>query len=440
MPCSSRTSLHLSLALQLPTPYIALRCTLWTLWLGCAVQPAAAQWPNCPSPNLVCQMGQYCSATYQCQYCANGWCSVTNTCSQCTSCQAGKFREFANTQTFCLNCNPGQYSPAGSNRCYDCDLGQVVAAGSSSCTDCKAGTYSNAKISCTPCTEGKYSSSDKATSCTNCPLGQYTLQGTQMATSCLSCSVGKFQGTTGTTFCTNCFRGTYGATTGLSSCLSCTAGWFAAQQGLTTCTKCNPGTYQQYWGESYCTDCTAGVTFASQAGSTSCTACTPPCGNGYTSVVAQCTTTQDRVCQPCPAHTQPHKIVLDTGLALYPAGAPECEWACAVGHVRHPEDGRQCVPCYPPPSGFVFVSTSSETGIASLTPPCTAQCDTSIFRSLVLTEVQLQNGRCDPLLAECAIGETQRCDSTNDARGMGCPSDFTQNTRCTYVDLQMEQL
>lgn len=165
---------------------------------------------------------------------------------------------------------------AGASACQLCQPGKLTySLGVSVCDTCLPGTYSTGSglTNCTFCSPGTYQSNFGATACTNCVAGTYlTAMLTQNAASCQLCQAGTYSTV-------------LGAPNSLA-CTGCSTGKFSTASGAVASTTCQACAASKY---------------ASALGTTACVQCST-CSAGYVTSTT-CVSTQNIVCQPCPAGT-----------------------------------------------------------------------------------------------------------------------------------------
>jgi hypothetical protein len=200
----------------------------------------------------------------------------------CEACVAGKYDHDAMTsslssQTACLPCQVGKYSPAGSTTCFQCAGGynDTDANPATPCNhsgnSCAAGTAVMGTGACMPCRTGMHDhDADPSTACLACVAGSYAPAG---ASSCITCAVGQHVSSTG---CVNCAPGFADMDASPATpCVSCSAGQFSAI-ATSSCRACAAGTYDHDAGSgtsssTLCVDCPTGS--YAPPGSIMCTAC-----------------------------------------------------------------------------------------------------------------------------------------------------------------------
>jgi RHS repeat-associated protein len=325
----------------------------------------AGTWDNDANPGTVCVAKTTCLAgSYvtnegttttdrTCAACASGSFSTTANAAVCTTwttCLAGSYVTNTPSSTVdrvCEACPSGQYSAnnnqascqpqgtcaAGTEQtasgtstsdtvCTPCVAGQYCAGGAAEPVTCEAGTWDNdlsaatpcvAKTSCLPGTlvdsEGT-ATIDRA--CAACVSGSFSTTSNAAACDAWStCVAGTFVSNTPSStvdrVCVACPSGQYSSSSNQSQCLpqgSCAAGTLQTAAGTATsaavCEACAAGQY-----------CAGGTSPATTCGdgtwdddSNPATACAPAsvCAPG-TRVLAEATSTTDRICQACEAGT-----------------------------------------------------------------------------------------------------------------------------------------
>jgi hypothetical protein len=217
-----------------------------------------------------CDPGQYVNGSI-CVNCEIGRYAPTAMNGGCLECAGGFYTNNVTLQaTACIDCGPGEYSPAGSVLCSTCGVGTWSGSRSPTCTNCSAGTYSNVVLatSCTNCLSGKYSN-EGATACTECPVGKKS--GARAAV-CENCATGKYTNSTGTLFCTACDAGRASTTTGSSSCDICVPGRYQSETRSPICNDCPAGQYQTDYEAPACIECSVGQ-YQPNTGTLNCTDC-----------------------------------------------------------------------------------------------------------------------------------------------------------------------
>lgn len=274
-------------------------------------------------------------------------------------CSAGTYS--ATSKAPCTSCDPGFWSLDAAyncNQCRTCQPGSYVSQYCASdtpkiCTQCPAGEYSNVTDigSCDTC-EGDTWSKPGMTECIDCitcPPGTYQRQTCSATTprACQECDVGFYSNISDALQCTACPDGTYSSTKGAVDCIPCAGvcepGHFIAVECTTTtnkrCEECDAGTYASQNDSSVCTQCPD--EWWSTAGESTCHNCTD-CYPGH-QILQDCSATNDRRCQECPAGTYEMSensascSACASGVTWSPPGATECTdcLVCQPGHYQN---------------------------------------------------------------------------------------------------------
>jgi len=197
-------------------------------------------------------------------------------------CDAGYQQNSAavDEEGYCLQCEAGKWSNAGSNSCSDCPEFSTSDPSSTQINDCRcnAGYTGNDGGVCTPCAIDTYKESIGNASCTSCQPFSST-QGLEASTNPTSC------------ICDDSYTDT-----GDGSCdRTCAAGFQSTSNEL-SCEPCPTGTYKPDIGLNSCTPCPQ---FSSMSpdiiNATSIELCV--CQHGYRK------TPDGQSCQPCPVGT-----------------------------------------------------------------------------------------------------------------------------------------
>ncbi len=249
----------------------------------------------------------------------------------CEPCPAGFFLKYE-SDVFCPECAPGQYSEEGSTSCLSCPAGKfqdssgqpeckVCPAGSSQslagqamCNPCVAGQSQpfSGQRQCDECRHGKISDADGAAECEWCPAGKYAHAS---RTQCQDCQEGKYKEISRKADCESCDHcgdmqralGCGGMHPGVCTrCAGCTDekeirfecdGQCVCKSTFTrsndgVCTLCSAGKFKDVAGDHECSLCSTG-TF-SGVGAFECS----PCQRGSFADIEG-----EAVCAPCPQNT-----------------------------------------------------------------------------------------------------------------------------------------
>ena len=147
----------------------------------------------------------------------------------CSGCSSGKMSAKRSTNTECVTCKPGKFSPlTGAMACSKCKDGQFSLSGADQCTLCPAGKRKRK--------EDEDEDEDDST-CVECAV--HTFQQRSGREICLSCPAGYEQLLQGSAFCLPCESGKYGPAKG-AACKTCQNGQYRAPgQNLTDCVFCS---------------------------------------------------------------------------------------------------------------------------------------------------------------------------------------------------------
>eukprot|EP00818_Percolomonas_sp_WS_P004482 CAMPEP_0117442670 /NCGR_PEP_ID=MMETSP0759-20121206/4277_1 /TAXON_ID=63605 /ORGANISM="Percolomonas cosmopolitus, Strain WS" /LENGTH=2194 /DNA_ID=CAMNT_0005234577 /DNA_START=309 /DNA_END=6893 /DNA_ORIENTATION=- len=328
-------------------------------------------------------------------FCDAGF-SNSNGSTECSICQAGRFKESIDMYTSqCTDCPFGTYNPSSgvsstswTSACLSCPTGHYTDAKGSTalanCKACPAGEYVNEeKNGCLKCPAGTYSTkigaADNST-CTLCPLGTYNeLHGQEKCIGCPGGSVTLDHGSLSSENCTPCTSGSYSVTdNGITYCEMCPAGTYNAlekQTSLASCRFCISGTYQPVKGatsEDSCIKCPQG-TFSSRQGAASNTTC-EPCdfgtyndrqGGSSNIFCLECPLGTygaskglklQSECSPCPSGTYGKTTPLKSILECIPCSRQD--YQDQVGQT-------QCIPC---PTGSMAINPGANSSALCL--PC----------------------------------------------------------------------
>ena len=101
---------------------------------------------------------------------------VTNI-STCLACPTGFFQNATADQSFCNNCEIGQFADKPASRtCLTCGRGKASTNSTSACSECTLGRYQPQEIarsySCKSCFKGR-AAPDKNTPCADCAVGKF---------------------------------------------------------------------------------------------------------------------------------------------------------------------------------------------------------------------------------------------------------------------------
>jgi len=302
----------------------------------------------------VCSPGSYATNS-SCVLCSAGTWSPGNTTS-CSDCAIGSFSNHSGTVS-CDLCPSGSFgvkSAASSQdeACQLCPSGTFQSQqGLTECVPCDQGTYNPSagaisNSSCIPCPRNTYSTSLNVSSislCSACPNNTFTYSiGAKNVSECVSesvliCSLGWYRNATE---CVPCPTGTFATGTGDSVllCEACPIGYFSNVTGSTSCSQCTAGYFTNTTGASLCASCAPG-SFSNSSALSSCFSC----GRGYSSNEGSSSQSdcfacpegfygpqeKNVNCLACPTRTT-------SGLA-----SESCE-SCAAKFFLN---GTQCIPC-----------------------------------------------------------------------------------------------
>jgi hypothetical protein len=411
---------------------------------------------------IACPVGTFLSeiGATVCMLCAEGTYTENISSTSCASCPDGTYNTNlgSNSSFLCELCSAGTYSTAvGATTpvtCVSCPAGSSCPGGSVMNT-CVAGTtFALAgQSTCTscgnPCAATTYETQACTTTqnrvCTFCPPGSACPGGTSI-TSCIAASTFSLGNSSTCSSCTTCLAGTYETTTCTTTrnrvCTFCPPG--SACPGGATITPCVAGTSFSLGNQSTCTGCTSpcsATTYQQQpctttqnrvcstdcppgyacpgggtliactngtnyslATQTTCTTCTPVC-TATTYQTQTCTTTQNRICMPCPAGsacpggTTISLCVSGSTFALANQSACSTCTVCLAGTYETtpctPTQNRVCTVCPTGsacPGGTAISAcvngTNYSLGNQSTCTPCDAVCASTTYETQACTTTQ----------------------------------------------------
>ena len=330
-----------------------------------------------------CPAGYYSVAINKCEPCPAGQVAPAGS-NKCTPCEAGEAPH--TNKAKCVPCNIGQYSLAGFEKCINCPAGTYSSNnGSSQCLDCQPGQYCPGGTDKKLCQPGTYQSAIKQSSCINCPIDhQCPGLGSNKANHCTNnASLGAYLKSANCTSCTDAYANDC-TTPDISNsckpgyylnnikCKPCPAGYKCAG-GTTGQEICSQNKYST-GSASNCTNCPSGT--LSKAGSTSSAACKncknidPNCVECVISNSEYCTKcntgyylSSDKKCIKCPSDctdctsaTQCSSCkspkVLRNGVCIDPA--PNCQKGYYPANMNDPNS---CTIC---PKGYYCTGGSND--------------------------------------------------------------------------------
>jgi len=341
-------------------------------------------------------------------FCTAGFYSATNAKEPCTACNPGSWSlEAAFSCNACLDCQPGFY------------VTQWCATDTPGiCASCPAGTFSDGQNIelCSPCSGDTWSrrGATYCIPCVTCPKGTYQHQQCSSTTPriCRECAAGTHSNITDATECDTCPDGTW-STNGAVNCTECAGtcdvGHMVSVECTTTtnkrCEECAAGTYSNQNDSTECTTCADGTW--SRSGESECQTCTK-CFPGH-QIHTDCTTTNDRLCEECPAGT-------------YEAGnnSASCS-SCSAGSTWSPSGATECTDCEICQPGH-YESVACTTTVPRVCAECPAGTYTSTTSEAALTYCQACSGGYWSVAGEteCTICET-------------CPAGTYNEVECTVT-------
>jgi len=282
---------------------------------------------------------------------------ITHARRRAAFCTAGFYSSTAKEP--CTSCGEDQWSMDASFSCNDCRtcqpgskvIQQCASDTPKICSQCPAGTYNNETdiTTCYACVNDTWSrpGAIECIDCVTCPVGTYQHQNctTTVPRACRECPAGTYSNITDAYKCETCPDGTW-STTGAALCTECAGpcdvGHFISVECTPTtnlrCEECDAGTYAGEINSTQCTTCDSGTW--SVPGESECRTCTK-CLPGH-QIRTDCTTTNDRLCEECPAGTYEAGnnsnacAACSAGTTWSPVGALECTncLVCQPGHYQ----------------------------------------------------------------------------------------------------------
>ena len=183
--------------------------------------------------------------------------------SNCTACEAGKYKDVSGSTPLCTECPANQYSMNSTekrNTCEECPTNSISVPGSSARTDCQCErgfTGPNGGF-CSPCDAATYKDVVGDSNCTKCATGKYSTTTASVSDTCMGCAAGLYLMSTGKKYsCERCPDNSIspGNSSARTDCL-CNSGYTRANGGF--CQHCPTGTYKGDTGDANCTKCAAG--------------------------------------------------------------------------------------------------------------------------------------------------------------------------------------
>ncbi|GMI07724.1 hypothetical protein TrVE_jg5000 [Triparma verrucosa] len=215
-------------------------------------EPGQTTCKNCPSGKFatktskddhddiddcdVCDAGKFVNSANECENCAVGKYTSSDSQTSCSSCETGKYSGVAG-QTSCADCQSGKYAAIASSA-----GGSGVSMGATKCESCPTGKFAAdvGSRNCNDCTAGKYAAETSSSSCTSCPQAKVSVSS---ASTCNFCDTGKYVSN--------------------NQCLDCAPGYVRPEPEATTgiygsgCTPCPQNEYDPGTSE-VCEDCADG--------------------------------------------------------------------------------------------------------------------------------------------------------------------------------------